>query len=404
MTAHITTRPPLATLALALLATIAGIVSASAAAPNIPIRAGASNAVPACATPERLMSFVASRNPRLDPRYRDIARLYKQHGETWRVRWDYAFFQMVVETNALQFRRGDGTPGDVKPKQNNFAGVGTTGGGVPGDSYPDISTGVLAQIQHLVVYSGERIERPVAPRTQLVQDSILKESVPVAHRRPVTFQDLAGRWAADRVYGRSIETIAELFRAAHCTSVEPPRVAEAPVAPKPRPAIRPAPVAVATAPSPSPAPAPPAATAAPPSQAPSPKLTVAATAPVKLRAVPVRPAPGGEAAATETATQPAAPPVHVFAAPRQVTAQPFEAAPGCRVQSASFGGRKALLIRAMVDGRPQFTALQVLEGFEGSMSASFIAAHAPGGERVGDFETSEAALAEARRRCAAEPR
>ncbi len=52
------------------------------------------------------------------------------------------------------------------PKQNNFAGLGTTGGGVPGDSYPDVNTGVLAQIQHLVVYSGERIDEPVGARTQ----------------------------------------------------------------------------------------------------------------------------------------------------------------------------------------------------------------------------------------------
>ena len=61
--------------------------------------------------------------------------------------------------------KGNGRWGDVNPKQNNFAGLGTTGGGVPGDSYPDVNTGVLAQIQHLVVYSGERIDDPVGART-----------------------------------------------------------------------------------------------------------------------------------------------------------------------------------------------------------------------------------------------
>ena len=125
------------------------------------IRTSETSTVPACVTPARLMAFLAARNETLDPRYADIAKLYKQHGERYRVRWDYAFFQMVVETNALKFRRGDGNPGDVKPKQNNFAGLGTTGGGVPGDSYPDVSTGVLAQIQHLVAYSGEKVDRPV---------------------------------------------------------------------------------------------------------------------------------------------------------------------------------------------------------------------------------------------------
>lgn len=373
--------------------------AAHAATSHVAIRSSAVNPVPACVTPDRLMAFVASRNPRLDPRYRDIALLYKQHGEMWRVRWDYAFFQMVVETNALQFRRGDGSPGDVKPKQNNFAGVGTTGGGVPGDSYPDVSTGVLAQIQHLVVYSGERIDKPVAPRTQLVQDAILTESVPVARRRPITFQDLAGRWAADRVYGRSIETIAELFRAVHCTGPQLPRVAEAPpvVAPAPRPAARPATVAAAPPASiAKPAPAP----ASAPEQVPPAKLKVAATTPVKVRAQPTQPAPGGAAGEAGAAQNP----VHVFAAPKIVAAQAAETPESCRVQSASFGGRKALLIRAVVAGQPQFTALQVLDGFEGSMSASFMAAHAPGGERVGEFESTEAALAEARRRCAAERR
>ena len=35
----------------------------------------------------------------------------------------------------------------------NFAGIGTTGGGVPGNSYPDVRTGVRAQIQHLKAYA-----------------------------------------------------------------------------------------------------------------------------------------------------------------------------------------------------------------------------------------------------------
>ena len=37
--------------------------------------------------------------------------------------------------------------------QYNFAGIGTTGGGVPGNSYPDVRTGIRAQIQHLKAYA-----------------------------------------------------------------------------------------------------------------------------------------------------------------------------------------------------------------------------------------------------------
>ena len=187
---------------------------------DVPIRLSASNNVPACVTPARLDQFLVTQLRRkgyqLRPQFRGIAHWYAKHGEAERVRWDYAFYQMLIETNFLSYRRGNGRWGDVDPKQNNFAGLGTTGGGVPGDSYPDVSTGVLAQIQHLVVYSGERRAAPVGHRTRLKQDVILALSKPIAAKRAVTFQDLSGRWAVDKKYGRSIETIARLFRKRHC--------------------------------------------------------------------------------------------------------------------------------------------------------------------------------------------
>lgn len=211
------------------LAAITASATAVSAAPAI--RTSATNRVPTCVTPEKLTRFLEQRNGRLLPRFRRIAHEYKWHGERWRVRWDYAFYQMALETNFLTFRKGNGRPGDVSPKQNNFAGIGTTGGGVPGNSFPDVSTGVLAQIQHLVAYSGERLAAPVAPRTRLKQDDIISGSRRVSQRRPVTFQDLSGRWAVDRRYGRSIEVIARLFRERFCTGDDSRDVATAP-APK----------------------------------------------------------------------------------------------------------------------------------------------------------------------------
>lgn len=188
---------------------------AAHAAPALPeIRLSPRNAVPACVTPERLMAFLKQRNRKLDPRFRTIASYYRQHGEAWGVRWDYAFFQMAIETNFLTYRAPSGRMGDVDPRQNNFAGIGTTGGGVPGDSFPDVSTGVLGQIQHLVVYSGEMIPNPVAPRTRLKQEHILGHSLKL--NRPVRFSDLARRWAADPKYAGSIEWVAERFRAEYC--------------------------------------------------------------------------------------------------------------------------------------------------------------------------------------------
>lgn len=201
--------------ALALASTLT-LARNATAEPRLPeIRTHAANRVPACVTPERLMAFLVRRNTTLALRYRDIARWYRHHGETLRVRWDYAFFQMALETNFLTYRRGDGSPGDVKPQQNNFAGIGATGGGVPGDRFRDVSTGVLAQLQHLVAYSGELQADPVAPRTKLKQADIVETMRRL--KRPVRYSDLARRWAADRRYATSIAGIADSFVREHCS-------------------------------------------------------------------------------------------------------------------------------------------------------------------------------------------
>ena len=205
-----------------LLGTLLSAVCASASpaearGPTLPeIRLARGQTVPACVTPSRLMRHVLERTPNLYPAFRDIARYYKQHGEALRIRWDYAFYQMLLETNFLSYKTGSGRRGDVDPKQNNFAGIGTTGGGVPGDSFANVSSGVLAQMQHLVAYSGERVANPLAPRTREKQDDIIELSLALG--RPVRFSDLANRWAKDRNYAKSIEWVADRYRQANCTA------------------------------------------------------------------------------------------------------------------------------------------------------------------------------------------
>lgn len=63
------------------------------------------------------------------------------------VRADVALILMMKETNFLKFG------GDVKKEQNNFGGLGATGNGVPGCSFPDLRTGIRAIIQHLKGYA-----------------------------------------------------------------------------------------------------------------------------------------------------------------------------------------------------------------------------------------------------------
>ncbi len=329
---------------------MSAVVTASAArAASLPeIRLHERNRVPACVTPERLMRFLGSGNDRLAPKFQDIARHYKEHGERLRVRWDYAFFQMILETNYLKFRNASGK-GDVDPRQNNFAGIGTTGGGVPGDSFPDVSTGVLGQMQHLIAYSGQQVANPVARRTREKQNDIIQRSRTLG--RPVTFRDLTQRWAADRRYGASIESVAERFRAEYCNGRPDDREEIATVRPR----------------------------------------SVAETVRIERERDP---------RARGAATPPAA--VARDPEPRQRSGlgvppqpQPAVQPTRCTVLTASYGGRKNVLIRTVVGGEIQLTAVQVLDGMEASLTESFVRTHARGGEVMGEFPTRAAALAKA---------
>jgi hypothetical protein len=203
-------------------------VAHAAALPRIV--ASADNPVPKCAAPAALMDFVAERNaqhvpPRaIEPRFANLAALYQSIGQCVArppeqcvaVRWDYAFFQMLIETNYLTFRRPDGAPAGVPASDNNFAGVGATVPGKPGERFKDIATGVLAHLQHVLMYSTARIPNPVAKRTRQVQDDV-QDAMRKLHR-PVTFADLAREWTGtDRnTYGAEMQKLADKYAATFC--------------------------------------------------------------------------------------------------------------------------------------------------------------------------------------------
>ena len=67
--------------------------------------------------------------------------------------------------------------------------------------------------------------------------------------------------------------------------------------------------------------------------------------------------------------------------------------------TASYGGKKTLLVRTKAGAETHYTALTVLEGFEGSMLDNFVRAHGPGGASIGEYETKDAALAKAKELC-----
>ena len=195
-----------------------------------PIIASAGNEVPKCIKPDALMEFVQSTNlhrrtPReIAPRFDRIASLYQRIGRCVSrppdkcvgVRWDYAFFQMLIETNYLTFRRPDGVPAGVPASDNNFAGLGATISGRPGEHFNDVETGVLAHLQHVLMYSATPIPHPVARRTRQVQSDV--QDIMRRLHRPVTFGDLAREWTGidQNGYAGDLRRIADKYAQTYC--------------------------------------------------------------------------------------------------------------------------------------------------------------------------------------------
>ena len=118
-----------------------------------------------------------------------IAKFYISEAAIEGVNHDVAFCQMCLETNYLRFG------GDVGRWQNNFCGLGATGGQACGASFETVQLGVRAHIQHLKAYAGTTpLNRPVVdPRFSHVR----RGSAPYV-------QDLTGKWATDPQYGLKI--------------------------------------------------------------------------------------------------------------------------------------------------------------------------------------------------------
>lgn len=138
-----------------------------------------------------LDAFVQTINPSAP----QIGDLYVQLSYSYHIRGDIAFAQAIHETDYFRFT------GVVDRKQNNFAGIGATGGDEQGASFKTEKEGVLAQLQHLYAYSSTKPlpnDYPlVDPRFQLVKRGSAK-----------TWKELNGKWAVPGDhYGQSILNI-----------------------------------------------------------------------------------------------------------------------------------------------------------------------------------------------------
>lgn len=81
------------------------------------------------------------------PNIYTFCKIYMEECAAEGVRAEVAFAQAMKETGFLRYK------GDVSIQQLNFAGIGATGGGEPGNSFPSVRIGVRAQVQHLKAYA-----------------------------------------------------------------------------------------------------------------------------------------------------------------------------------------------------------------------------------------------------------
>ncbi len=442
----------------ALATVILGAGVHAAAAADLPaIKLTAANAVPACATPGRLQAYLTRKNPGLSPQFNAIAADYMREGEALGLRWDFAFYQMMLETGHLSYAKGARIAG-VKAEQNNFAGLRPIDKNSY-ESFPDVATGVRAHLQHVSLYTGETVAAPVAQRTRRIQEMGLLSQWRKTIKHEVTFSNLAEKWTdGSDTYAGRLEDVAKQFTAEFCNSPDPqpelvssvrgggdgvrvvgandtaaPKVAVATsdkvdgnelvrrametgseqrsalgagtaVAPMMPVKILNSPPAETSAAAGAAAPADVAAQATQPSgtppaaqrsaKLPVPQLPQKPTAPVVKTAA---------AAAVPKALPPAAEPVarapDLPVEPAQPIATPDAGKQKCRVYTASYGGQRAVIVKAVVDQVANFTVLDVNEGQEAREAEAFIAAYAKGGKVAGQFNTQNLALDKAFELC-----
>ena len=148
-------------------------------------------------TPTELADYLLAAEP--DPRFTvpvlTLATYYVRWAGEVDLRADILWAQMLHETGFGAYG------GDVNPRQNNFAGIGATGGGTPGLWFPTAEAGVMAHVAHMVAYV---FATDQAPWTNSSVDPRYDNVAPRGVAR--TLSDLDGRWAVPGDgYGVAIE-------------------------------------------------------------------------------------------------------------------------------------------------------------------------------------------------------
>ncbi len=150
----------------------------------------------------------------------DIAKTFFKLAPIYTIDPMRAISQSILETGWFKFAGSS-----VSPTQNNFCGLGATGGGVAGAKFDTIENGVRAQLQHLYAY-GCKDALPAEEST--IVDPRFKY---VTRGIAMYWEQLAGRWACPgfdgdspeesmkkgTTYGQKIDKIYEQLKATKTT-------------------------------------------------------------------------------------------------------------------------------------------------------------------------------------------
>ena len=129
------------------------------------------------------------------------------------VRGDIAFAQSCEQTGNFGFKGSA-----VTLSQNNFAGIGVTKNGMKGNSFPDVNTGVRAQIQHLKAYASKEPlkQKCVDPRFKYVE----RGCIPYIDILGIQENPKRQGWSAGKNYGPNILKILSNILAIEVTKEE----------------------------------------------------------------------------------------------------------------------------------------------------------------------------------------
>ena len=150
------------------------------------------------ATQEQMVNFIKKRNPnpKINCTVEQLVHLYYLEGEREGIRPDIAMCQAIKETATWAYG------GDVIPEQNNYCGLGTTGGGVKGAFFDTPQLGVRAHIQHLLSYTSKR-----PPKVEIIDPryDLIRKHRPQIFGKLTKWTELNGVWAVPgNHYGEDI--------------------------------------------------------------------------------------------------------------------------------------------------------------------------------------------------------